>query len=66
MIECMRLPTATMEERRGWRSDVSRSQKDLESLYVAGLSRDFTDEVPRGEPVISITLGPTATLDPIN
>jgi hypothetical protein len=64
-LECMRLPTATAEERRRWRSNVSRFRNDLEGLYVAGLRRDFTDEAPRGTTVISITAGPTASMGPV-
>jgi hypothetical protein len=66
LLECIRLPTATTEERRGWRSDVSRSRKDLEGLYVAGLRRDFRDEAPGGKSVISFTVGPTAAVDPVD
>ena len=40
-LQCLRLPAVTAVERRGWWRDIRRSRTDLETLYVAGLPRDF-------------------------
>ena len=39
--QCLRLPTATAVERRGWWLDIRQSRAELAALYLGGLRRDF-------------------------